>query len=193
MNFEFDHQSCVIFSYDTNSLCIFSIQFTLSFGIVEVKMSTRKLTPAPAADSAQDIKLLFERPFEPLFTKRENGKVAFDVPQNYFTDRYQTIATELSSRLGEDVERTVALRPITLPNLDFANVIRIRGPFSLFNKKHQEAAGQLVKIFIEAPDSATFLSLSAYIKDRVNPYLFQVCRFTSVTLRVFSLAINRFR
>lgn len=139
----------------------------------------RKATPAPAAanTSSQDLALLFERPFEPLFTKRDSGKAAFDVPQTYFTERYQTIATELASRLGEDVERTVQLRPITPPNLEFTNVVRIRGPFSLFNKKHQEAAGQLVKLFMDASDATAFLSLSAFIKDRVNPYLFQVCQF----------------
>lgn len=125
-------------------------------------------------DTKQDIKLLFERPFEPLFTKRDNGKATFNVPQNYFTDRYESIGTELSSRFGEDVERTVQLSPVTLPKLDFAAPIRIRGPFSLFNKKHQEIAGQLIQILIDTPDAASFLSTAAYIKDRVNAYLFQV-------------------
>lgn len=121
----------------------------------------------------QDIKYLFERPFEPLFTKRDKGKVAFDVPVEYLTNRYKEIGPELTSRLGEDVERTVPLRPITLPNLDFAAAVRQRGPFSLFNKKHQEIAGRLVQIFLAAPDAASFLSTAAYVKDRVNPYLFQ--------------------
>lgn len=126
-----------------------------------------------AKSNHKELKLLFDRPLDPLFSKRDNGKAVFDVPQSYFTERYQTIATELSSRFGEDVERTVTLRPVTLPNLDFASVIRIRGPFSLFNKKHQEAAGQLIKIFLECTDPETFMSTAAYIKDRVNPYLFQ--------------------
>lgn len=126
------------------------------------------------ADPKQDLSLLFQRPFEPLFTKRDKGKVSFELPMEYFTDRYQSIGTELSSRFGEDVERTVQLAQVTLPNLDFAAGVRIRGPFSLFNKKHQEIAGQLIKILIETPDTASCLSTSAYIKDRVNPYLFQV-------------------
>lgn len=132
-----------------------------------------KQSSKPADTTSDDIKLLFERPLDPLFTKRDNGKAVFDVPQNYYTDRYQNIALELSSRFGEDVDRTISLRPITTPNLDFTEGVRIRGPFSLFNKKHQEIAGQLVKIFMDAPDKQTFLSVSAYVKDRVNPYLFQ--------------------
>lgn len=129
---------------------------------------------AKQADNKQDISLLFQRPFEPLFTKRDKGKMSFDMPMDYFTDRYQSIGTELSSHFGEDVERTVQLATVTLPNLDFAAGVRIRGPFSLFNKKHQKIAGQLIKIFIETPDTAAFLSTSAYVKDRVNAYLFQV-------------------
>lgn len=134
-----------------------------------------KQSSKPSDTTSEDIKLLFQRPLEPLFAKRDNGKVTFDVPQTYFTERYQTIATELSSRFGEDVDRTVTLRPLqSQPNLEFTNSVRIRGPFSLFNKKHQEIAGQLVKLFMDAPDSQTFLSLAAFVKDRVNPYLYQV-------------------
>lgn len=121
-----------------------------------------------------DLKLLFERPREPLFTKKDNGKTVFDVPEEYFTDRYKSIGISLSNRLSEDVERVVHLRSIPLPNLDFTKSIKVRGPFSLFNQKHQEIAGQLTNIFLDAPDVDTLLSTAAYAKDQVNPYLFQV-------------------
>lgn len=124
-----------------------------------------------------DLKLLFERPKEPLFTTKDNGKVAFDVPPDYYTDRYKPIGLSLSSRLGEDVERTVHLRSVEKPNLDFAKSVKLRGPFSLFNRKHQEIAGQLTGIFLDAPDVETLLSTAAYVKDRINPYLFQVSRY----------------
>lgn len=126
------------------------------------------------ATAKDDLKLLFERPTEPLFTKKDNGKVAFDVPQDYFTDRYKPIGVALSNRQDDGIERTVHLRDISKPNLDFAKKIKIRGPFSLFNRKHQEVAGQLTNIFLDAPDVETLLSTAAFVKDRVNPYLFQV-------------------
>lgn len=127
---------------------------------------------------AQDIALLFDRPIEPLFTKKQNGKVAFEVPQEYYTDRYKPIGISLSTRLGEEVDRTVPLNPIQqLPNLDFASPVRRRGTFSLFNRSHQEIAGQLIQLFIDAPNTDGFLSLAAYVKDRVNPYLYQVSFF----------------
>lgn len=125
-------------------------------------------------EAKKNIPLLFQRPTEPVFTKKDNGKVAFELPEDYYTERYKTIGISLSNRIGEDVDRTIALRPVSHPNLDFTKKIKIRGPFSLFNKKHQEIAGELIKLFLDLPDADTLLSTAAYVKDRVNPYLFQV-------------------
>lgn len=119
------------------------------------------------------IHLLFQRPNEPLFTLKDNGKTAFEFPPEFYTERYQAIGPNLSSRLGEDVERTVRLRQIQHPNLDFTKVIKLRGPFSLFNKTHQRVAGNLIQILLDASED-DFVSTAAYIKDRVNPYLFTV-------------------
>lgn len=130
---------------------------------------------AKKASAKDDLKLLFDRPREPLFAAKDNGKVSFDVPQDYYTDRYKPIGISLvSTRADVQVQRTVTLRTVTKPNLDFAKSVKVRGPFSLFNRKHQEIAGQLTGIFLDAPDVDTLLSTAAYVKDRVNPYLFQV-------------------
>lgn len=121
-----------------------------------------------------DINLLFQRPNEPLFTAKDDGKTAFDVPLDFYTDRYKIIGTSLRASF-DNVERYVQLRSIQLPNLDFTKPIKRRGPFSLFNKNHQKIAGQLIQILMDASER-DFISLSAYIKDRVNPYLFLVRR-----------------
>lgn len=121
----------------------------------------------------ESIGLLFQRPNEPLFTVKDNGKTAFDLPPDFYTERYKTIGATLSSRLGEDVEQTIHLREIQLPNIDFAQAVHVRGPFSLFNRTHQQVAGQLVQILLDASGN-DFVSTAAYVKDRVNPYLFLV-------------------
>lgn len=59
------------------------------------------------------------------------------------------------------------------PNIDFAKAVRMRGPFSLFNRTHQQVAGQLVQIFLDSPAN-DFVSTAAFVKDRINPYLFLV-------------------
>lgn len=120
-----------------------------------------------------DIHLLFQRPNEPLFTVKDNGKAVFELPPDFYTERYKTIGATLSSRLGEDVERTIRLRQISPPNVDFAQAVHIRGPFSLFNRTHQQVAGQLIQVFLDSPAS-DFISTAAFVKDRVNPYLFLV-------------------
>lgn len=121
-----------------------------------------------------DLKLLFERPREPLLASKDNGKTIFDVPEEYLTDRYKSVGISLSDRMGEQVERVVHLRSVPLPNLDFTKSLKVRGPFSLFNQNHQEIAGQLTSIFLDASDVETLLSIAAYAKDQINPYLFQV-------------------
>lgn len=128
-----------------------------------------------AKDPKESIKLLFQRPNEPLFSAKNNGKTAFEVPADFFPERYKTIGTSLTSRIGEDVQETIHLRAdIPHPDLDFTKSIKRFGPFSLFNKKHQEIAGRLIEIFLNEPDAETLLATAAYVKDRVNPYLFVV-------------------
>lgn len=125
------------------------------------------------SDIVEGIKILFQRPNEPSFTKKDNGKTAFELPLDFYSERYKNIGSFLSSRMGEDVERTVHLRQIQRPNLDFTSVIKLHGPFSLFNKTHQRVAGELIKIMLETTQQ-DFVSMAVYIKDRVNPYLFLV-------------------
>lgn len=123
----------------------------------------------------ENIALLFQRPNEPLFAPKDNGKVVFDVPSEFYTDRYKIIGTAISSRFGTNINKTVHLRSdIQSPNLDFIKPIKKQGPFSLFNKQHQQIAGELIRIFIEIPDLETLLSTAAYCKDRTNAYLFTV-------------------
>lgn len=62
---------------------------------------------------------------------------------------------------------------ITQPDLSFANPIPKDGAFSLFNDNHRRIAGELIKIFMGASNLESFVSVAAFVKDRVNPYMFQ--------------------
>lgn len=44
------------------------------------------------------LQTLFKRPLEPLFTVRD--RVAFDIPDTYFTDRYRPIGQDISNRIS---------------------------------------------------------------------------------------------
>lgn len=121
---------------------------------------------------ANNLLLFFDHPNEPLISKKRNGTVAFDVPYEILTDEYKALDTELETRFGEDTEK-ITLFPTTTPDLSFASKVPIKGPFSLFNKRNQDIAAQLTKIFMDAPDIRTFTTILAYAKDRVNSYLYQ--------------------
>lgn len=122
----------------------------------------------------QSLLLLFQRPNEPVFTAKDNGKTLFDVPEEFLSARYKLIADDLlKNRSNDNVDTRIPLRNISPPDLAFATVIGKNAPFSLFNETNRDIAGSLVKLFMDVPDVPTFLSTAAYVKDRINPYLFQ--------------------
>jgi hypothetical protein len=124
--------------------------------------------------SQNSLEVLFQRPFDPVFTPRDNGKTALDVPESFLVERFKDVGTDLTNRFGGDeVEQRIPIRDISPPDLSFTRPIRRSGGFSLFVKKHKEIAGQLVKLFMDQPDFDSFVAVAAYTKDRVNPYLFQ--------------------
>lgn len=116
--------------------------------------------------------LLFQKPLEPIFTAKDDGMTSFHIPQEYLTERYRPIGMELASRIQTD--NTVDLKPLTTyPDLAFTSALSLNSGFSLFNQAHKEMAGKLMQIFLDQPDASTLLSVAAYIKDRVNVYMFQ--------------------
>lgn len=138
------------------------------------------------------ITLLFQRPNEPLFTAKDNGKTVFELPSDFYTERYESIGMSIGLRVGEDAERTIPLRSVQHPNLDFTRPIRIRGPFSLFHRQHQVIAGQLITILLQTPID-DLVSMAAYIKDRVNPYLFLVSPRFLYKMKLFYFFLKKIR
>ena len=111
------------------------------------------------------LELLFQRPLEPVFTSRDNGQAAFDLPDSYYTERYSNTKVELQSRYGDDVEVKIPLRDLkTKPNLAFAQKLGKRQHFSLFNDEHKKIAGKLIEMYLAAPDKDNFAALCAYTK-----------------------------
>ncbi|XP_037809672.1 phenoloxidase 1-like [Lucilia sericata] len=136
------------------------------------------------SNDTKALELLFQRPLEPVFTSRDNGKAAFDLPDSYYIDRYSGTQVELQSRFGDNVEVKILLRDVARkPDLSFAEKIGKRKQFSLFQDHHKQVASQLIKIFLDAPNVQSFASICAYTKDRVNPLLFQYCYSVAIQHR----------
>lgn len=61
------------------------------------------------ADNTKAIEILFQRPLEPVFTSRDNGKTAFDLPDSYYAGRYAGANVELENRFGDSVQLKVII------------------------------------------------------------------------------------
>jgi len=111
------------------------------------------------------LELLFQRPLEPVFTTRDQGKTVFDLPESFYTDRYSNNTVEVANRFSQNVETRIPLRDLAKkPNLDFTKKLGKKDQFSLFNTQHKEIASQLIALYIAAPNLQQFVSLAAYTK-----------------------------
>ncbi|XP_044761569.1 phenoloxidase 1 [Coccinella septempunctata] len=128
-----------------------------------------------SSGTKKHISLLFERPQEPVFVAKGDGKVVFDIPNNYLADRYKPIGVQLASRFGEDAGERVAVKQISIPNLGDILDLPRHSNFSLFVPKHRRLAGKLINIFLGVRSVDDLLSVAVYCRDRVNPYLFNYC------------------
>ena len=125
------------------------------------------------SSDSKNLLLLFQRPLEPSFFPKDDGKTSVVLPASHYSDRYKPISQGLQTRFAAETTNTVDAIDITLPDLRFANKISKTAALSLFLPLHQEIAGKLIKLFTAQPNLKTLFSVAAYARDRLNPYLFQ--------------------
>ncbi|XP_053688843.1 phenoloxidase 1-like [Sabethes cyaneus] len=116
---------------------------------------------------------LLQRPLEPTFLPKDDGKTVLIIPEEYMRDRYRPLSTDIQQRLtgGADVE--IPVRNVGTPDISFAEVIDRRGAFSLFIEKHRDIAGRLINLFMTQPDVTSLMGVATYARERLNPVLFQ--------------------
>lgn len=131
-----------------------------------------------------DLLLLFDRPTELSFMKKgEDFDTTFELPNNFLTERYQSMAPQLSSRFGEDSRRKIRVKKVTPPNLKDVMALGRKQQFSLWLPRHQKMAGRLIDIFMGLRSTDDLLAVAVYARDRVNPYLFQYALATAILHR----------
>uniref|UniRef100_A0A182U329 Tyrosinase copper-binding domain-containing protein n=1 Tax=Anopheles melas TaxID=34690 RepID=A0A182U329_9DIPT len=139
---------------------------------------------------ANNILALLQRPLEPTFMPKDDGKTVIDLPDEFLTDRYRQIGADLQSRFSNDAEQRIPVRSVAMPDLSFANGIDRRGAFSLFAPKHRDAAAALINLFLKQPDFASLMSVATYCRDRLNPVLFQYSLAVAVQHREDTKDVN---
>lgn len=133
---------------------------------------------------------LLQRPLEPTFYPKDDGKTVIDLPENYLTERYRPIGEALQNRFGNDADNRIPVRNVGTPNIAFAEVIDRRGGFSLFNAKHRKIAGDLIALFLNQPDVESLMSVASYSRDRLNPVLFQYALAVAIQHRPDTKDLN---
>ncbi|CAD7091974.1 unnamed protein product [Hermetia illucens] len=119
----------------------------------------------------KNLLLLFDRPQEPIFMQKE-GKVVFDVPDNFLTDRYKPIGNDVQNRFGDKAEKRIPVKNISIPDLRIPMSLGRNEQFSLFVPRHRRIAGRLIDIFMGVRSIDDLQSVALYARDRVNAYLF---------------------
>jgi tyrosinase len=120
----------------------------------------------------EKILLLFQRPFEPSFFPKDDGKTVMILPDDYLPERYQDNNKSIVQRFDDGAQKRITVNPITIPDLSFAADIPRNGPFSISLDHHKKVATRLVKMFMEQKDIDSLLSIGVYCRDRTNPYVF---------------------
>lgn len=117
--------------------------------------------------------LLLEKPGQPSWFPKNQGKTKLVLPTSYIPEEYKDIGITLNSRFDNDDEEKIQLAEVPVPDLSFTDLIGKNEAFSAFVEKHLKIAGELTSILMKEKDLKSLMSVAAYIKDRVNVYLFQ--------------------
>jgi tyrosinase len=121
----------------------------------------------------KNLLLLFQQPKQPVSSyKYINGSsVEIKLPDEYIdSERFGTLAP----RFGPGASATVKVKKLDqLPNLAFAMQLDRDGAFSLFLENHILIASKLIDVLMAPKTIEDLMSLASYIRDRINPYLFQ--------------------
>ncbi|XP_068086815.1 phenoloxidase 1 [Anabrus simplex] len=122
----------------------------------------------------KNLLLLFERPFEPVFTPKGEEKKIFQVPEDYLSDRYKELNTKSSIefRFGGETAERIPVKSIGNPGLALPETLGKDEKFSVFIPLHREMATQVIEFLLEMKNMEDFLSAAVYFRINLNPELF---------------------
>lgn len=117
--------------------------------------------------------LMFDRPLEPLLMpKGTYANWVFDLPDVFLKNRHRNLSVKIKKRFARKGVQPIVVKNTTIPDISIPLQISRFESFSLLLPKHKEIAGKLIDIFMEPRNCEDLISTAAYIRDRINPYLF---------------------
>lgn len=138
------------------------------------------------------LSLLFDRPTEPVFMQKGEEKAVYQVPDNFLTDRYRSMASALSNRFSLDAGESIPVKNISIPHQQLSLPMELgrQEVFSLFIPKHRTMAARLIDMFLQMRDTDDLQSIAVYCRDRINPYLFNYSLSVALLHRPDTKGVN---
>nr|BAM76812.1 prophenoloxidase 2 [Mythimna separata] len=130
------------------------------------------------ANVVESLKLLFDRPNEPLITPKGDQKAVFQLSEKLVPPEYASNGVELNDRFGDDAGEKIPLKTLTnYPSFSKASQLPSDADFSLFLPKHQEMATEVIDALLGVPENQLqdFLSTCVFARANLNPQLFNYC------------------
>ncbi|XP_022120686.2 phenoloxidase subunit 1 isoform X1 [Pieris rapae] len=140
--------------------------------------------------SKNNLLLFFDRPTEPCFMQKGENKEVFQLPDNYYPEKYKSSSNVLADRFGNDATKTIPIRNIALPDLSLPQQLPYNSQFSLWIEKHRKMAAKLIDIFMGMRDVDDLQSICSYCQMRINPYLFNYCLSVAILHRDDTRGLN---
>ncbi|XP_045539351.1 phenoloxidase subunit 1 [Papilio machaon] len=134
------------------------------------------------AGSKENLLLFFDRPTEPCFMQKGEERSTFQIPDNFYPDKYKALSNTLANRFGADA-KSIPVNEISLPNLQLPMELPFNEQFSLFVPKHRKMAGKLIDIFMGMRNVQDLISICSYCQLRINPYMFNYCLSVAILHR----------
>lgn len=125
-------------------------------------------------DKKKALSLMFDRPKEPIFKEKGEEGMIFTIPKNFIAERFQGVSSVVESRFGDETSPrfNVVVSGRTPDVTQFTKGLARDAPFSLWVPSHSKIAGKLITLFMSQKTIDDLISCAAYVRDRINPQLF---------------------
>uniref|UniRef100_A0A1B0EZN6 Putative prophenoloxidase 2 n=1 Tax=Lutzomyia longipalpis TaxID=7200 RepID=A0A1B0EZN6_LUTLO len=126
----------------------------------------------------QCLDALFTRPKETILKPKKSlgdRYYQFQVSDQFVSKKYQKYGSAFLEHCNKPIDNGVIIKIDdceNVPDLRFADDIKLEELFSIYIPLHRKIANKLLKIFMECPTIKELISLIVYCHERVNVYLF---------------------
>lgn len=130
-----------------------SVLFKMLRNSVEFSIGNSETNKTSSSSSSKNLlRLLFDRPKEPIFLPKGDSKMIFVMPRSFYIDRYQDDLQPIDEWMNKETgDQKITIKELkNLPDLTNLMQLGIEDNFCFFSDDHRRASSQLVSMFMNA-------------------------------------------